>query len=153
MNLVPLVGQVEERLLHIGVDQVERTNWSDSHQDGMLAPLLRASSIFHLFCSQRPHLDSSLVFSTALKVLQAKGSRHLRPSFGTHYSPVSKVGLVWLIVHCRGGKIYCIRFKLKRYRSSFWQVTLAIPYNCHFFYTDTIFVRIKFTPKNADFSR
>ena len=28
-----------------------------------------------------------------------------------------------------------------------------IPYNCHFFYTDTIFVRIKFTPKNADFSR
>ena len=32
-------------------------------------------------------------------------------------------------------------------------VHLAIPYNCHFFYTDTIFVRIKFTPKNADFSR
>ena len=29
----------------------------------------------------------------------------------------------------------------------------TIPYNCHFFYTDTIFVRIKFTPKNADFSR
>ena len=31
--------------------------------------------------------------------------------------------------------------------------TCCIPYNCHFFYTDTIFVRIKFTPKNADFSR
>ena len=30
---------------------------------------------------------------------------------------------------------------------------MCIPYNCHFFYTDTIFVRIKFTPKNADFSR
>ena len=30
---------------------------------------------------------------------------------------------------------------------------MIIPYNCHFFYTDTIFVRIKFTPKNADFSR
>ena len=29
----------------------------------------------------------------------------------------------------------------------------SIPYKCHFFYTDTIFVRIKFTPKNADFSR
>ena len=29
----------------------------------------------------------------------------------------------------------------------------GIPYNCHFFYTGTIFVRIKFTPKNADFSR
>ena len=28
-----------------------------------------------------------------------------------------------------------------------------IPYNCHFFYTDNICVRIKFTPKNADFSR
>ena len=28
---------------------------------------------------------------------------------------------------------------------------VPIPYNCHFFYTDTIFVRIKFTPKNADF--
>ena len=64
-------------------------------------------------CSVNPHLDSSLVFSTALKVLQAKGSRHLRPSFGTHYSPVSEVGLVWLIVHCRGGKIYCIRFNWK----------------------------------------
>ena len=32
-------------------------------------------------------------------------------------------------------------------------VQSPIPYNCHFFYTDTIFVRIKFTPKNADFSR
>ena len=31
--------------------------------------------------------------------------------------------------------------------------SITIPYNCHFFYTDTIFVRIKFTPKNADFSR
>ena len=35
----------------------------------------------------------------------------------------------------------------------FYSLLGIIPYNCHFFYTDTIFVRIKFTPKNADFSR
>ena len=37
--------------------------------------------------------------------------------------------------------------------SKIYCVFILIPYNCHFFYTDTIFVRIKFTPKNADFSR
>ena len=41
----------------------------------------------------------------------------------------------------------------RKKHSCFKLRTTRIPYNCHFFYTDTIFVRIKFTPKNADFSR
>ena len=95
-----------------------------AHWDGSKTDLIliRMACLYHfwglrpsficsvLTSSKRPHLDSSLVFSTALKVLQAKGSRHLRPSFGTHYSPVSKVGLVQFIVHCRCNTICSIRF-------------------------------------------
>ena len=44
--------------------------------------------------------------------------------------------------------ILCSHSQILKYSN-----TVDIPYNCHFFYTDTIFVRIKFTPKNANFSR
>ena len=79
MQLVPLIGQVEERFLWV------------EEEIKMLTHICRRKGVKKL---QKKNLDTSLVFSTALKILEAKGSCSLCPSFRTHNTTVAKVSLV-----------------------------------------------------------
>ena len=64
----------------------------------------------------------------------------------SHYLEHISCIVEWVFASCS------VWYNLCHPTSSFCRGS-SIPYNCHFFYTDTIFVRIKFTPKNAKFSR
>ena len=46
-----------------------------------------------LWSLQNSHLDTSLVFGTALKILEAKAGRELSSCFWTHHPTIAKVGL------------------------------------------------------------
>ena len=62
------------------------------------------------------------------------------------------VQIIWRGLHWSIRRLRCTQSRASFLTNSEGLV-LTIPYNCHFFYTDTIFVRIKFTPKNATFLR